>query len=97
MIAIVNKILPEEQYLPWKGVCGSDLTPTTLLKDLHGAPPGSFVVELSVIIGGFKSLQKMASFWCSVIAEVSNWICFLLRKGFCFYFEHYLTIAKLIA
>ncbi|XP_042451977.1 rab3 GTPase-activating protein catalytic subunit-like [Zingiber officinale] len=60
----------EEQYLPWKGVCGSDLTPTTLLKDLHGAPPGSFVVELSVIIGGFKSLQKMASFWCSVIAEL---------------------------
>nr|XP_019701712.1 LOW QUALITY PROTEIN: rab3 GTPase-activating protein catalytic subunit-like [Elaeis guineensis] len=43
---------------------------TSLLKDLHGAPPESFVVRLSQIIGGFKSLQKMASFWRCVIVEL---------------------------
>ncbi|WOK99725.1 rab3 GTPase-activating protein catalytic subunit [Canna indica] len=61
----------EEQYLPWKGVSGWEVSPiTTLLKDLHGAPPESFVVQLSLIMGGFKSLQKMASFWFNVVTEL---------------------------
>lgn len=54
------------------GSCLEILHTTSLLKDLHGAPPESFVVQLSQIIGGFKSLQKMASFWQYVIIEVSR-------------------------
>ncbi|KAJ8514086.1 hypothetical protein OPV22_004520 [Ensete ventricosum] len=61
----------EEQYLPWKSASGTEGSPMmTLLKDLHGAPPESFVVQLSLILGGFKSLQKMASLWHSIIIEL---------------------------
>lgn len=44
---------------------------TFMLKDIRGAPPESFTVKLSEVIGGFKSMQKMASFWGCVIVEVS--------------------------
>ncbi|THU75056.1 hypothetical protein C4D60_Mb04t39880 [Musa balbisiana] len=61
----------EEQYLPWKSASETEGSPMmTLLKDLHGAPPESFVVQLSLIIGGFKSLQKMALLWRSIIIEL---------------------------
>nr|XP_009397182.1 PREDICTED: rab3 GTPase-activating protein catalytic subunit [Musa acuminata subsp. malaccensis] len=61
----------EEQYLPWKSASGTEGSPMmTLLKDLHGAPPESFVVQLSLIIGDFKSLQKMALLWRSIIIEL---------------------------
>ncbi|RWR73019.1 Rab3 GTPase-activating protein catalytic subunit [Cinnamomum micranthum f. kanehirae] len=46
------------------------LTTSSLPRDIHGAPPESFVVRLSEIIGRMKTLQKMASFWCSVVAEL---------------------------
>lgn len=49
------------------------LTTSSLPRDIHGAPPESFVVRLSEIIGRMKTLQKMASFWCSVVAEVRIW------------------------
>lgn len=41
-----------------------------LSKDIRGAPPKSFIVRLSEIIGGFKSPQKMASFWGYVVVEL---------------------------
>ncbi|XP_020591996.1 uncharacterized protein LOC110032644, partial [Phalaenopsis equestris] len=53
--------------------CGSGLTslPVTFMhKDIRGAPPESFAVKLAEVIGGFKSLQKMALFWGWVIAEL---------------------------
>ncbi|XXG46851.1 hypothetical protein AAC387_Pa02g1589 [Persea americana] len=46
------------------------LTTSSLPRDIHGAPPESFVVRLSEIIGRMKTLQKMASFWCSIVAEL---------------------------
>lgn len=61
----------EEYFIPRNNGSFSEILPTTTLpKDLHGAPPDSFVVQLSQIIGGFKSLQKMASFWRCVIVEL---------------------------
>ncbi|ONK74943.1 uncharacterized protein A4U43_C03F11700 [Asparagus officinalis] len=41
-----------------------------LSKDIRGAPPESFVVRLSEIMGGFKSLQEMALFWGYVVVEL---------------------------
>lgn len=41
-----------------------------LSKDVRGAPPECFIVRLSEIIGGFKSLQKMAIFWGYVVVEL---------------------------
>ncbi|KAF9595101.1 hypothetical protein IFM89_037035 [Coptis chinensis] len=43
---------------------------TSLPREIGGAPPYSFVVRLSEIIGSFKTLRKMALFWCRVVTEV---------------------------
>ena len=43
---------------------------TSLLRDIHSAPPESLVVKLAEIIGNYKIVRKMALFWCSVVAEV---------------------------
>lgn len=43
---------------------------TSLPRDIHGAPPESLVVKLAEIIGNYKTLRKMALFWCRVVAEV---------------------------
>ncbi|KAI3686217.1 hypothetical protein L1987_79891 [Smallanthus sonchifolius] len=45
-------------------------TVASLLKDLHGAPPDSFIVELAEAIGCLKTLRRMASFWLRVVAEL---------------------------
>ncbi|KAL0911373.1 hypothetical protein M5K25_019509 [Dendrobium thyrsiflorum] len=52
---------------------GSGLTSLPIAfmpKDIRGAPPDSFTVKLSEVIGGFKSIQKMASFWGCVVIEL---------------------------
>ncbi|CAN6457469.1 unnamed protein product [Victoria cruziana] len=48
----------------------SDNSMTYLPREIHGAPPGSFVVRLSEIMGSIKSLQKMGLFWMAIIAEL---------------------------
>ncbi|KAG1368319.1 rab3 GTPase-activating protein catalytic subunit-like [Cocos nucifera] len=70
--SLICSLFKSGEHLPPRnnGFCSEILPTTTLLKDLHGAPPESFVVQLSQIIGGFKSLQKMASFWRHVIVEL---------------------------
>ncbi|KAF9593030.1 hypothetical protein IFM89_019757 [Coptis chinensis] len=50
-----------------KNVSGSMMT--SLPREIGGAPPYSFVVRLSEIIGSFKTLRKIALFWCRVITE----------------------------
>ncbi|KAL1332865.1 hypothetical protein HN51_061640 [Arachis hypogaea] len=45
---------------------------TSLLRDIHGAPPESLVVKLAEVIGNFKTLRKMALFWCRVVAELKK-------------------------
>lgn len=39
-------------------------------KDLHGAPPESFIVNLADVTGRMKSLRKMALLWCKIVAEL---------------------------
>ncbi|XP_020239432.1 rab3 GTPase-activating protein catalytic subunit isoform X1 [Cajanus cajan] len=43
---------------------------TSFPRDIHGAPPESLVVKLAEILGNYKSVQKMAIFWCRVVAEL---------------------------
>ncbi|XP_028754222.1 rab3 GTPase-activating protein catalytic subunit isoform X2 [Neltuma alba] len=44
----------------------------SLARDIHGAPPESIVVKLAEIIGNFRSLRKMALFWCTVVVELKK-------------------------
>ncbi|KAJ0966181.1 hypothetical protein J5N97_027319 [Dioscorea zingiberensis] len=61
----------EEQILWGKTVtCSETLPMMHLSKDILNAPPESFVVRLSMLVGGFKSLQKMLSFWIYVVGEM---------------------------
>lgn len=53
------------------GLDSEAFTTTTLPREIHGAPPESFLVKLSEVIGSFKTLRKMALFWCKVVTEVS--------------------------
>ncbi|XP_038987771.1 rab3 GTPase-activating protein catalytic subunit-like isoform X2 [Phoenix dactylifera] len=70
--SLICSLFKSEEHSPTRnnGFFSEILPTTTLLKDLHGAPPESFVVQLSQIIGCFKSLQKMALFWRRVIVEL---------------------------
>lgn len=45
---------------------------TSLSRDIHGAPPGSFVHHLAEIIGSISSVHKMAFFWQSVVVELKK-------------------------
>lgn len=47
---------------------GNDMT--SLPRDIHGAPPESLVVKLAEIVGNYKTVRKMALFWCRVVEEV---------------------------
>ncbi|KAI5013121.1 hypothetical protein ZWY2020_028075 [Hordeum vulgare] len=53
--------------------CGPELLhSTSLSRDIHGAPPGSFVHHLGEIIGSISSVHKMAFFWQSVVVELKK-------------------------
>ncbi|KAL0886793.1 hypothetical protein Bca101_010776 [Brassica carinata] len=39
-------------------------------KDLHVAPPSSFVVKLAEVLGSFTTPSRMALFWCRVVDEL---------------------------
>ncbi|KAF9590423.1 hypothetical protein IFM89_035258 [Coptis chinensis] len=59
---------PEGPFPRRKNVSGSVMT--SLPREIGGAPPDSFVVRLSEIIGSLKTLRKMALFWCRVVTEL---------------------------
>lgn len=65
------------EYMPKRKVssCLATLPSLYLSREIHSAPPESFVARLSEVIGNFKSLQKMASFWGCVVREVSICQC----------------------
>ncbi|KAJ0982957.1 hypothetical protein J5N97_011212 [Dioscorea zingiberensis] len=70
-ILISCDMLAEENRLQSKiGSCLATLSTMNLSGEIHSAPPESFVARLSEVIGGFKSLQKMGSFWLCVVREL---------------------------
>ncbi|KAL6840696.1 hypothetical protein ACP4OV_029560 [Aristida adscensionis] len=68
----------EEEIQPDRSQCIPEfLHSASLSKDLHGAPPGSFIHQLAEVIGSISSVHKMAFFWQSVVLELrklwSDW------------------------
>ncbi|KAJ0983032.1 hypothetical protein J5N97_011287 [Dioscorea zingiberensis] len=75
-ILISCDMLAEENRLQSKiGSCLATLSTMNLSREIHNAPPESFVARLSEVIGGFKSLQKMGSFWLCVVRDLRR-LCF---------------------
>ncbi|GFZ21990.1 hypothetical protein Acr_29g0011520 [Actinidia rufa] len=72
VLSLLNSLLDAEGQCPGRSGVGSDV-PTNMAsfpKDIHGAPPQSFVIKLSEVIGSLKTLRKMALFWYKVVAEL---------------------------
>ncbi|KAJ0046143.1 hypothetical protein Pint_04100 [Pistacia integerrima] len=68
----ICKMFAEGNFLRRK-ICSdseASITLATLHRDIHGAPPESFVVKLSEVIGSLKTLRRMAFFWCKVVSEL---------------------------
>uniref|UniRef100_A0A5B7AUH3 Rab3GAP catalytic subunit conserved domain-containing protein n=1 Tax=Davidia involucrata TaxID=16924 RepID=A0A5B7AUH3_DAVIN len=73
VLSLINSLLDAEGHFIRRKIGSDSVTytnMTSLPKDIHGAPPESFVVNLSEVIGSFKTLKKMSSFWFRVIAEL---------------------------
>ncbi|KAL0710220.1 hypothetical protein Bca4012_017198 [Brassica carinata] len=49
---------------------GSPSNRVSFTKDLHAAPPDSFVVKLAEVIGSFRTPRRMALFWFKVVNEL---------------------------
>ncbi|CAN0901008.1 Rab3 GTPase-activating protein catalytic subunit [Linum grandiflorum] len=62
------KIFAEADFLRRNLGCSTESL--SFIKDIHGAPPESFLVKLSEVIGSFKTLRNMAILWCKTVAEL---------------------------
>lgn len=68
-LSLINSFLDAEGHFSGSGL--ETITNTASLpREIHGAPPESFVVKLSEAIGSLKTLRQMASFWLRVAAEL---------------------------
>ncbi|KAF5178299.1 Rab3 gtpase-activating protein catalytic subunit, partial [Thalictrum thalictroides] len=68
LLALIQSLFDPEGHFP-RRIYGSSSANASLPREIHGAPPEGFVVRLSEIIGSFKTLRKMALFWCQVVTE----------------------------
>lgn len=68
VLSLVNLLLDSEGHFPGRKVDSANAS--SLPKDIHGAPPESFVVNLADLTGRLKSLRKMALLWCKIVAEL---------------------------
>lgn len=71
-LSLINLLVDAEGHLPGQesGSGHETITNTSLAKEIHGAPPESFVIKLAEAVGSLKTLKKMAFFWLRVVAEV---------------------------
>ncbi|KAK7316777.1 hypothetical protein RJT34_00493 [Clitoria ternatea] len=72
VVNLINSLFdPEGEFLRRKVNSDlEDISISSLPRDIHGAPPESLVVKLAEVIGNFKTLRKMALFWCRVVSEL---------------------------
>ncbi|XP_021852729.1 uncharacterized protein [Spinacia oleracea] len=71
--ALIQSILDAEGLTPGRKVgflVESLPSAMALPRDIHGAPPPSLIVKISEVMGSFKTLRKMALFWCRIISEL---------------------------
>lgn len=96
----ICKILVEGHF-PGRKVNSANAS--SLPKDLHGAPPESFIVNLADVTGRMKSLRKMALLWCKIVAEVSilykiiSHLIFLAQRDSCCHRDIFLSLILLVA
>ncbi|XP_021288736.1 uncharacterized protein LOC110419927 [Herrania umbratica] len=73
VLALIHSLFDAEGNFLRRKLVSDSNTCTTMLslpKDIHGAPPDSFLVKLSEVLGSFRTLRKMALFWCRVVIEL---------------------------
>lgn len=69
----ICKIFAEADFLGRKIDSEADATSAiSVAREIHAAPPGSFVVKVAEVIGSFKTMKRMALFWCRVVEQVCN-------------------------
>ncbi|XP_055824066.1 uncharacterized protein LOC129892512 [Solanum dulcamara] len=68
VLSLINLLLDAEGHIPGSKVDSANAS--SLPKDLHGAPPESFIVNLADVTGRMKSLRKMALLWCKIVVEL---------------------------
>lgn len=69
---LVHQLFNPEEELPRQDSTIASSSIEYMPKDIHAAPPKSLVVRLSKITGSLKSVQKMASFWLGITAELRS-------------------------
>ncbi|XWS51841.1 hypothetical protein CRYUN_Cryun11dG0017200 [Craigia yunnanensis] len=73
VLALIHSLFDADGNFLQRKLVSDSNTCTTMIplsKDIHGAPPQSFIVKLSEVIGSFRTLRKMALFWCRVVIEL---------------------------
>ncbi|KAL2316740.1 hypothetical protein Fmac_030616 [Flemingia macrophylla] len=71
VVHLINTLFdPEGDFLRRINSNLDETSLTSFPRDIHGAPPESLVVKLAEILGNYKSVRKMALFWCRVVAEL---------------------------
>ncbi|XP_022716879.1 rab3 GTPase-activating protein catalytic subunit isoform X2 [Durio zibethinus] len=73
VIALIHSLFDADGNFLQRKIVSDSKTCTTMIslpKDIHGAPPHSFLVKLSEVIGSFRTLRKMALFWSRVVIEL---------------------------
>ncbi|KAM3396288.1 rab3 GTPase-activating protein catalytic subunit isoform X1 [Capsicum galapagoense] len=68
VLSLINLLLDAEGHYPGRKVDFANAS--SLPKDIHGAPPESFIVNLADVTGRLKSLRKMALLWCKIVVEL---------------------------
>ncbi|KAI3810055.1 hypothetical protein L1987_19662 [Smallanthus sonchifolius] len=75
VMSFIRSLVDPEGHLSRRKTRSRLDTTTKFSKELHGAPPETFVPELAEAIGSLKTLRKMALFWSRVVVELRRLWC----------------------
>ncbi|GMH14423.1 hypothetical protein Nepgr_016264 [Nepenthes gracilis] len=73
VLSFIQSILVAEGLTPSRQISSTverRLAAAAFPRDIHAAPPESFIVIFSEILGSLKTLQKMALLWRRLVAEL---------------------------
>ncbi|KAL4554769.1 hypothetical protein LXL04_037373 [Taraxacum kok-saghyz] len=76
VMSFIHSLLDKEGNFSRKNVgFEKNKTITNFSKEIHGAPPESFVTNLAEAVGSLNTLRKMALFWSIVVTELRRLWC----------------------
>ncbi|CAE6241412.1 unnamed protein product [Arabidopsis arenosa] len=73
LVSLINALFNVDSGFLSRTIVSDLESPTnrpSFAKDLHAAPPSSFVVKLAEVIGSFTTPRRMTLFWCKVVDEL---------------------------